>query len=102
MPTHADPTYVAIASPLDHAWHFAGLEIVVFTCLAITIAHAARAWRAGDRFPAFRWLAIFLYGVVMELIAFNYWQNYEHGQFTVQLYHRLLPLYVTAVYVVFH
>ncbi len=38
----------------------------------------------------------------MELVAFNAYPDYEHGQFTVQLYHRKLPLYVTFVYVVFH
>jgi hypothetical protein len=99
---HADPSYVAFANPLDHAWHFALLEVVVFACFALTVVHAARAWREGDRWPAFRWLVIFVYGVIMEMIAFNYWQNYDHGQFTVQLYHRLLPLYVPCIYVVLH
>jgi hypothetical protein len=98
----ADPSIVAFASPLDHPWHFAGLEAVVFACFALTVVHVVRAWRRGDRWPAFRWMTVLVYGVVMEMIAFNFWQNYEHGQFTVQLYHRLLPLYVPCIYVVLH
>ena len=51
---------------------------------------------------AFQWLVVFFYGVAMELIELNAFPDYAHGQFTVQLYHRKLPLYVTFVYVVFH
>jgi hypothetical protein len=99
---HADPSLFALSNPLAHPLHFFGLELVVFTCFALTLRHAIGLYRKGDRYPLFQWLAIFAYGVLIELLAFNYLQNYNHGQFTIQLYHRELPLYVTAIYVVFH
>ena len=99
---HADPSLFALSSPLAHPLHFFGLELVVFTCFALTLRHAIGRYRQGDRYPLFQWLAIFSYGILIELLAFNYLQNYNHGQFTIQLYHRELPLYVTALYVVFH
>lgn len=97
-----DASYLSLSGPFAHPWHFAGLELVFTACFGATVLHALRRYRAGDRYPAFQWLVIFAYGVAMELIAFNAFKNYEHGQFTVQLYHRKLPLYVTFVYVAFH
>jgi hypothetical protein len=95
-------SYLAFASPLARPLHFAGLEIVFALCFALTIRDVVACYRRGDRFPLFQWLVIFVYGVAMELVAFNAYPDYEHGQFTVQLYHHKLPLYVTFVYVVFH
>lgn len=93
---------IQLRNPLDAPLHFLALEVVVTACLALTVLHAAGKWRAGERRYLFRWVAIFLYGLTMELIAFHYYQNYVHGKFTVQLYTDLLPLYVTFIYIVFH
>lgn len=102
LPTHADPTYVAFANPFDRPLHFFGLELVVFACFALTLHHAVSRYRNGDRHHLFQWIVILAYGILMELLAFNYFQNYEHGLFSVQLYHRKLPLYVTCIYIVLH
>jgi hypothetical protein len=61
-----------------------------------------QGWSNGERYRGFEALTIVAYGLLMELIAFNYWQNYAHAQFTVQLYNGLLPLYIVFVYPVFH
>jgi hypothetical protein len=74
------------------------LELVVYACAIATFAHAARAWRGGDRLPLFTWATVFAYGLTMELISYNFIHSFTHAQFMVMLYHRQLPLYVTAVY----
>jgi hypothetical protein len=91
-----------LSDPRSHPWHFVGLELVFFVCFALTVRDVAVRWRRGERYALFQWLVILAYGVAMELVAFNAYPDYEHGQFTVQLYHQKLPLYVTFVYVVFH
>lgn len=93
---------MAITSPLSHPWHFFALEVVVVACFALTLRHAVGCFRRGDRLPLFQWLAILVYGIAMELIAFTFIDNYTHATFTVQLYHGKLPLYVTCVYLVLH
>jgi hypothetical protein len=102
LPQYSDPSYVAFASPLAEPLHMLGLELVFAAGFALTLRHALARYRAGERWPMFQWLVILAYGVAMELVAFNFYQNYEHAQFTVELYHRKLPLYITLVYVVFH
>src|SRR5450631_2531787 len=100
--TEGDPSYVAFGNPFGHPLHFVGLELVFALCFGLTIRDVAARYRGGERYALFQWLVVFAYGVAMELIAFNAYPDYEHGQFTVQLYHHKLPLYVTFVYVVFH
>ncbi len=102
LPIHADPTYLAFSNPFVRPWHQLALELVVFACFALTIRHALLGFRRGERHHAFEWMVILLYGVFMELIAFEFIRNYVHAQFTIELYHRELPLYVTCIYVVFH
>ncbi len=94
--------YIAFNNPFSHPLHLLGLELVVIGSFVLTLRHALGRWRAGERRHLFQWLVALFYGLWMELIAFNYYQNYEHAQFTVQLYHRLLPLYVMCLYPVFH
>jgi hypothetical protein len=84
---------------LPHAWHFFGLELAVGTAFALSLTHAIENRKSG---ALFQWLTAFFYGITIELIAFNYWNNYDHGQFTVQLYHGKLPLYVTFWYPAIH
>ena len=100
--TFADPSWFALHNPLAHPLHFAGLELAVGAAFVLTLRHAVSALRGGDHHPLFQWLVGLAYGVLMELIAFNYLDNYDHGTFTVQLYHGKLPLYVVLVYPVFH
>jgi hypothetical protein len=98
----SDPGWIVLSSPLGRPLHALLLEVVVLAAFGLTIAHVVSRHRRGDRAPLFRWLAILAYGLQMEWIAFNYLHNYVHAQFTVQLYHGLLPLYVPCIYVVLH
>lgn len=93
----SDPL-IAFSSPLSRPWHFALLELAVLASTVLVFAHAVMRYRAGDRRHLFQWIAITSYGVQMELIAFNFLENYEHAAFTVQLYGGQLPLYVTGLY----
>lgn len=90
--------FVALSSPLSRPWHFTVLELAVLASTLLVLGHAIARYREGDRRHLFQWIVITSYGVQMELIAFNFLSNYEHGQFTIQLYHGQLPLYVTGLY----
>lgn len=89
---------VILRNPFAQPLSFVGLEIVVIACGVLTLVHALRGYRAKDPLPLFTWIAIASYGVVMEIVSYNYLDNFWHGQFTVMLYHGKLPLYVVAVY----
>jgi hypothetical protein len=89
---------IAITSPFGRPLHFFVLELSVLAASALVLSHAIARYRRGDRRHIFQWLVITSYGVQMELVAFNFLHNYEHAQFTVQLYHEQLPLYVTGLY----
>jgi hypothetical protein len=93
---------ISLSSPLVRPAHFLGLELVFAAAVAITLAHAIGRARAGERHALFPWLVAFFYGVWMELIAFNFLDNYQHATFTLQLYHGKLPFYVVCLYPVFH
>ncbi len=102
LPAYSDPSYVSVHNPFDIPLHFLGLELVVYVCFFFTVRHAIGRHRAGDSYHLFQWIALFCYGVIIELVSFNFFQNYEHGTFSVQFYHGQLPLYVTCIYLVFH
>jgi hypothetical protein len=95
-----DSPYIALGNPLAHPLHFLGLELVFLACFVLTIRDVARRHRRGETYALFQWLVILAYGIAMELLAFNAYPDYAHGQFSVELYHRKLPLYITFVYVV--
>ena len=97
-----DPNYISIQSPFESPLHYAGLEFVVYLCFALTVWHVATKYKEGDSSHLFQWVALFVYGLIMELVAFYFMQNYTHVTFTLQFYHGELPLYVTCIYLVFH
>jgi hypothetical protein len=86
--------YAPWTRPLVHVL----LEVVVLACAVAGFVHAWRAKRRGDLTPLFTYAVIFTYGLVMELVSYNFVKNFTHAQFTVMFYGRQLPLYVTAVY----
>ena len=86
---------ITIYDPLAQPASFVALELVVFAWAALTFRHA---WRSADRAARVTWLTIVVYGVAMEAISYTLVQNFGHGQFTVMLWDRQLPLYVVAVY----
>jgi hypothetical protein len=90
---------VTVRNPFAQPLSFLGLEIVVLACGALTLMHAVRALRRErDALPLFTWVAVVSYGLVMEIVSYNYIDSFTHGPFTVMLYHDKLPLYVVAVY----
>lgn len=89
---------VRFSSPFDRPLHFLLLELLVLASTVLVFTHAVLRYRAGDRRHLFQWIVLTSYGVQMELVAFNFLSNYEHAQFTVQLYGGQLPLYVTGLY----
>jgi len=91
-------TFVTFQDPRELPASFVALEVVVLTWGALTLWHALRAHRRGDRAALLTWSTIFVYGLLMEIGAFNLVDNYAHGQFTVMFYDRQLPLYIMAVY----
>jgi len=93
-----DTAAVTIHDPATRPASLLGLEIVVVGLAALTFWHAVRAHRRGDRAALLTWVTIVVYGVVMEIASYNFIDNFAHAQFTVMFYHRLLPLYVTAIY----
>jgi hypothetical protein len=88
-----DTWLVTIRSPLDQPLSFVLLEIVALAWAAMTWRHARHD--AGRRLT---WVAVVVYGVLMEIVSYNATDAFEHGQFTVMFYDRQLPLYVVAIY----
>lgn len=93
-----DTVPITIATPWSRPPVHLALETVIVAIGVATLVHALRARRAGDSLPLFTWTTILVYGVVMELLSYNFVDNFIHAQFSVMFYHRKLPLYVTAVY----
>lgn len=89
---------VAFTDPTQMAWHFLVLEFTVLVWAGLTLRHALRADRRGDRAALLTWVTIITYGVAMEVVSYTLVDNFAHGQFTVMFLGRKLPLYITAVY----
>ncbi len=93
-----DTTAVTLYTPWSRPLVHLALEIVVVTLAVLTLVHAWRARRGGDLAPLFTWATIFVYGLAMELLSYNFIDNFVHAQFSVMFYRQKLPLYITAVY----
>ena len=89
---------VALHDPTALTWHFLLLELTVLTWAGLTLRHALRAHRRGDRAALLTWVTILTYGVAMEGVSYTAVDNFAHGQFTVMFLGGKLPLYITAVY----
>ena len=93
-----DTRVITIHDPTDLPASFVGLEAVVLVVAGLTLRHALRAHARGDRAARLTWLTIFVYGLAMEVLSYNFVDNFAHGQFTVMFYDRQLPLYITVIY----
>ncbi len=93
-----DTRVLTIHDPTRLPWTFVGLELVVLLVAVLTYRHALRAHHRGDRAARLTWWTIFVYGLAMELLSYNFVDNFAHGQFTVMFYDRQLPLYITVIY----
>jgi uncharacterized integral membrane protein len=90
--------FVHVYAPWTLPLVYVLLEVLVIGCALAGFVHAWRARRRGDLVPLFTYAVIFVYGLVMEIVSYNFVQNFTHAQFTVMFYGRQLPLYITAVY----
>jgi hypothetical protein len=93
-----DTIPVTLYTPWSRPPVHLALEVVVVGIGIATLVHALSLHRRGDMLPVFTWITIVVYGLAMELLSYNFIQNFVHAQFSVMFYHRKLPLYVTAVY----
>jgi hypothetical protein len=96
-----DTPFITIYAPFSRPASFILLQWAVVGCGVLTFVHALRQHRAGDSRSLFAWATIATYGVLMELLSYNVFKNFTHGQMPVMFYHHQLPLYVIAVYPVF-
>lgn len=96
--TLLDTAFVTIHSPGSVGLSFLGLELTVVLCGVLALLHALGERRRGDGAPLFIWGASFTYGIVMELLSYNFLTSFAHGQFTVMFYHHQLPLYIVTLY----
>jgi hypothetical protein len=93
--------FVTIRNPLTRPPLFLGLELAMYACTALVLAHAVRARRRGDTWPLFLLASTFAYGLLIEIVSYNFVDNFTHGPFTVMFYRDKLPLYVSVLYPVF-
>lgn len=93
-----DSFLVTLRAPWSVAPSALGLEVTVVACGVLALIHALRERRRGDGVPLFTWGASFTYGIVMEVLSYNFVKSFAHGHFTVMFYRSQLPLYVVTVY----
>jgi hypothetical protein len=93
-----DTRVVTLHDPTTLPASFVGLELVVLAGAALTLHHPLAARRRGDRTALLTWITIVIYGLAMEVLAYNLVDNFAHGQLTVMFYDRQLPLYVVGIY----
>ncbi len=93
--------FVTLRDPVARPPLFLGLELTMYACAALTFAHALRARRAGEAWPPLLWASTFAYGLLIEIVSYNFVDNFTHGPFTLMFYRDKLPLYVSVLYPVF-
>jgi hypothetical protein len=96
-----DSEYVTVYAPFSRPLSFTLLELVVVGCSALTFIDARRCSRKGDTAAMFTWASIFSYGIFIELMSYNVFKSFTHGQFPIMFYHQKLPLYISVIYPVF-
>jgi hypothetical protein len=97
-PALVDTFFVTLRAPWSVRPSALGLEVTVVACGVLALLHALRERRRGDGLPLFTWLCSFTYGIVMELVSYNFIKSFAHGPFCVMFYKGQLPLYVVTVY----
>ncbi len=93
--------FVTLRNPLTRPPFFLGLELAMYVCAVLTFMRALQAHRKGDTWPMFLWATTFAYGLLIEVVSYNFVDNFTHGPFTVMFYRDKLPLYVSVLYPVF-
>ena len=90
----------APAALLD--WSFLAIEWLVFISCGLGLWHALRERkRTGNPAALYTFLAIFLYGLLIDIVSYYTVENFWHGEFSVMFLHNRLPLYIALFYPAF-
>jgi len=80
-------------------WTMPLLEFIMIGGALLALIHAWQRWRSeANRAYLATWLAAVCYGLIVEIVAYNFVDNFWHGEFTVMLYYNHLPLYIMLLY----
>lgn len=98
--TEAVQSYIYFNNPFElKSWTFNAVEGVVFMGAILAFLHAIREYKKrGNKAPFFTWIACLLYGIFLEIIVYNFVDNFWHGEFSVMFYHNRFPLYIVLIY----
>ncbi len=80
-------------------WTFNVVETTVFLGAALAFLHSVREYKKrGNKAPFFMWMACLAYGIFLEIVVYNFVDNFWHGEFSVMFYHNRFPLYIVLIY----
>jgi len=80
-------------------WTMPLLECLMISGALLALAHAWKQLRSeGSPAYLYTWLATVCYGLIIEILSYNFVDNFWHGEFTVMLYYNHLPLYIMLLY----
>ena len=80
-------------------WTFNAVETTVFLGAALAFLHSIREYKKrGNKAPFFLWVSCLFYGIFLEIVVYNFVDNFWHGEFSVMFYHNRFPLYIVLIY----
>ena len=80
-------------------WTFNVVETTVFLGAILGFLHSIREYKKrGNKAPFFLYLTCVWYGIFLEVIVYNFVDNFWHGEFSVMFYHNRFPLYILLIY----
>ncbi len=80
-------------------WSFPAIELLMLAGALLALMHALRLTRQSAAPAAlYTFVAIFLYGLVMDVSSYYTVGNFWHGEFSVMLVWNRLPLYIALFY----
>lgn len=83
-------------------WSFLAIEWLVYISCALGLLHAIQfRKRTGSAAAIHTFAAIFLYGLLIDIVSYYTVNNFWHGEFSVMFLHNRLPLYIALFYPAF-
>lgn len=80
-------------------WSFPAIELLMLAGALLGLMHALRMMQQGGSPAAlYSFVAIFLYGLVIDVSSYYTVGNFWHGEFSVMLVWNRLPLYIALFY----
>lgn len=80
-------------------WTFNVVETTVFLGAALAFLHSIREYKKrGNKAPFFLWISCLFYGIFLEIVVYNFVDNFWHGEFSIMFYHNRFPLYIVLIY----